>query len=411
MKFIHFADSHLDGFKEDRLNRLSIKSFLKIIDDSIKEKVDFVILSGDLFNTALPRVDALKEAIAGFKKLQDVGIPVYAIPGSHDFSPRGRSMFEVLEKGGFLINVMKGEVIDGNLNLKYTVDEKTGTFITGIMGKKGMLDREIYENVVVPKKPKNSFSIFLFHTAISELRPKYLERMEAYPLSFLPEGFDYYAGGHVHIRKRYEEAGHRNVVYPGPTFPNSFSELEELKQGSYVFYDSEMNFFIESDSSKTVNYKFVKLPSKNIVVKKFNLENEKSISVVEKCISELSFEELNNSLVLLRFEGELSEGKPRDINFNEILKFCYDGGSYLVLKNTYKLQGKELDEVDSKNLFSETLEEETIAEYLGRISLPNSDEKEVISKLLNDLDIESLDGEKKSVFLERVLMIAKDILE
>ncbi len=408
MKFIHFADSHLDGFKDDRLNKLSNDCFRKLVDDAINNNVDFVLMSGDLFNTALPRVDTLKFAVEELKRLKDNKIPVYAIPGSHDFSPRGRSMFEVLEKGGFLTNVMVGSVEDGVLHLRLTIDEKTGAIITGIMGKKGMLDKDYYERVVVDDFPDDKFSIFLFHTAISEMRPSSLEKMEAYPVSFLPGGFDYYAGGHVHIRKRYEEANHKSVVYPGPTFPNSFSELEELGFGSYVFFDSEKIF---DDSGK--NFRFVKLPSKEVVSRTFDLSNLKPESVSDFVIDKLSNEDLGNKIVLLRFEGLLSEGRTSDVGFNDILRFCYDEGSFVVLKNTYKLRSRNFDlEDNSKFSLSENIEEETIKEFLSSEENNNKlfDEK-TISLLLEELDLEPEDGEKKSSFNERVVELVKDILE
>jgi len=174
-------------------------------------------------------------------------------------------MFEVLERGGFLINVMKGNVKDEKLHLEFTIDKKTGAILTGIMGKKGMLDKAFYEHLVLPEKPANNFSIFLFHTGITEMKPKELEQMTSYSVKSLPEGFDYYAGGHVHIRKRFHQALYSEVVYPGPTFPNSFSELEKLNHGSYVFFDSEKLFPLEDDQTKTVHFEFRKIESKKVI--------------------------------------------------------------------------------------------------------------------------------------------------
>jgi DNA repair protein SbcD/Mre11 len=402
MKFIHLADCHVDGFKEQRLSDLGFEGFRYTIDFALNNVVDFVLIAGDLFNTALPRIDALKETTKELKRLKDAKIPAYCIPGSHDFSPHGKSMLDVLENAGLLTNVMKGHIIDNKLHLTYTVDSKTGTKITGVMGKKGMLDKEIYEHLVVPPKD-GSFHIFMFHTAISELRPKKLENMEAYPVSFLPSGFDYYAGGHVHIRDRYSGAEHRNVVYPGPTFPNSFSELEELKYGSFVYYD---------DSNKEKPYEYISIPSKNIIPIHVDCENKIPNQVVDETIALLDSEELVSSIVLLRFKGTLSEGKPADINFNEIMKFCYDEGAFIVLKNTYKLQGILFEEIGTTIPNSDNIEEETITQHIGQFSLPkDKNEKEIITKLLDTLGFEPLDGEKKVGFTSRVIDQAKEILE
>ncbi len=409
MKFVHFADSHLDGFKEERLNSLSFENFRRLIDFSLEKKVDFVLLAGDLFNSALPRVDALKETVVSLKRLQEAKIPVYAIPGSHDFSPRGRTMIEVLEKAGLLVNVMKGEVIDGKLHLEYTVDEKTGAYITGIIGKKGMLDKEWYSDVVLPERPKNAFSIFMFHTSISELRPKHLEMMDAYPVSFLPEGFDYYAGGHVHIRERYEGASYRAVVYPGPTFPNSFSELEQLEDGSFVFYNSDSSF----EDNNNLPFHFVRLHSKDVRSFSFDLEGVSASAVVDVCSPRLEKEDFSDTIVLLRFSGNLSEGRVQDVDLNSLVRLCYDQGAYLVLRNSYKLVGKSLVDVDSSSeLVSDDVELDTAKEFLGQQPLPEGlNEQQLVFDLLRSLDVEPGDGEKKTFFVERVQSLAREILE
>ncbi|MBA3064689.1 hypothetical protein FP803_04595, partial [Candidatus Woesearchaeota archaeon] len=91
-----------------------------------EKQVDFVLIAGDLFNTALPGIDALKIVVTKLKELKDNNIPSYVIPGSHDFSPSGKTMIDVLENAGLLVNVMKGKIIDEKLNLEFTIDKKTG---------------------------------------------------------------------------------------------------------------------------------------------------------------------------------------------------------------------------------------------------------------------------------------------
>jgi hypothetical protein len=83
------------------------------------------------------------------------------------------------------------------------------------------------------------------------------------------------------------------------------------------------------------------------------------------------------------------------------------------LKNTYKLRSRNFDlEDNSKFSLSENIEEETIKEFLSSEENNNKlfDEK-TISLLLEELDLEPEDGEKKSSFNERVVELVKDILE
>jgi len=123
MKFAHLADCHLGSWREPKLREANNKSFLLAVDLCLKEKVSFVLISGDLFNTAVPAIDCLKIAVEQLKHLNDAKIPVYIIAGSHDFSPSGKTMLDVLEHAGLVVNVACGqELPDGRLSLKFTVE-------------------------------------------------------------------------------------------------------------------------------------------------------------------------------------------------------------------------------------------------------------------------------------------------
>jgi hypothetical protein len=199
MKFAHLADCHIGSWRDDKLKDISTRVFSKAIEQCIERKVDFVLIAGDLFNTSLPSIDLLKEVVTKLKSLSENNIPVYIIPGSHDFSPSGKTMLDVLENAGLLTNVVKGEIQEGKLKLNFTVDKKTGAKITGLLGKKGMLDKIYYENLMHENlEQEPGYKIFMFHTALSEFKPNDMEHMEAQPLSLLPKNFNYYAGGHVH---------------------------------------------------------------------------------------------------------------------------------------------------------------------------------------------------------------------
>ncbi|MGM5480282.1 MAG: metallophosphoesterase family protein [Nanobdellota archaeon] len=414
MKFIHFADCHLDGYREKKLSDISLKNVTYIIDTALDRNVDFVLLAGDLFNTALPRVDVLKFAVEQFRRLAEKNIPVYTIAGSHDFSPRGKTMLDVLEKAGLICNVVKGSISDeSKLRLQLTRDEKTGVLVTGLLGKKGMVDKEFYKDIDREQlsqelREQNSFSIFMFHTAISELKPKGLENMDSAPASFLPEGFDYYAGGHVHITSRYSSKEYSAIVYPGPTFPNNFSELEKLGSGTFVYYDNNQEFQTEQGTS---HFRHETIPSVQTQPVQVDITGS-AFKAVDKIITTLQEYTLSQKIVLLRLEGIITEGKTSDIDFNEVLKYCYDQGSYIVLKNMSKLKNTLFEEVVVENEDSGKIQESTIKEHLGSIELPSYiDEKGFIKQLLQHLDQTQGDGETKHSFSQRIIQEVNAILE
>lgn len=412
MKFVHCADCHIDGFRDSTLAQLGFKNFVYVVDFALQEGVDFLLIAGDLFNSALPRIDALKDTIAQLKRLKEKDIPVYFIPGSHDFSPQGRTMLEVIELAGLGTNVMKGKVnARGLLELTTTVDKKTGAQLVGMYGKRGMLDRKEYENLAPISIDKTKPSIFLFHTLINELKTKEIENIEGSNIDILPGGFDYYAGGHIHIRKSFSNLNYQHVVYPGPTFPNSFFELESLGGGSFVFYDSKQDFSKEAGSSPSP-FKHVTIPGKEVVFLPINAGNKPAHLVQEETLDLLNNTDLDGKIVLLRFEGQLSEGKTHDIDFKLILQTAYEQGAFTVLKNSHKLSSTTFTEVKTTSEDAQKLEEETIAQHIGQLSLPEGlDEKRIIDELLQALDVEQFDGEKKTVFVERIQDTAKSIVE
>ncbi|MDO8655913.1 MAG: metallophosphoesterase, partial [Nanoarchaeota archaeon] len=105
MKYAHLEDLHLGSWREPKMRDLSIKAFLTAVDQCIQNQVDFILFAGDIFNTSLPSLDTLKIVTKKIKELKDKNIPLYVIAGSHDFSPSGKTMIDVLENAGLLRNV------------------------------------------------------------------------------------------------------------------------------------------------------------------------------------------------------------------------------------------------------------------------------------------------------------------
>src|SRR5271166_2334496 len=105
MKFLHMGDCHLGGWRNPELSELNFRSFAYTIDRAIKEKVDFVLIAGDLFDSAYPSIETLKDSFSEFRKLKEAKIDVFIIAGSHDYSASGKTFLDVLEKSGFCKNV------------------------------------------------------------------------------------------------------------------------------------------------------------------------------------------------------------------------------------------------------------------------------------------------------------------
>jgi len=397
MKFAHLADVHIGSWRDPKLRDLSLRSFEKAVDYCIENNMDFILISGDLFNNSLPAIDRLKSVVIKLRELKEKNIPVYIIAGSHDFSPSGKTILDVLEEAQLLINVTKGKIIDNKLYLNFTID-RTGAKITGIFGKKGMLERKYYEALDLDSLEKEEgFKIFMFHTALSELKPKELEKMQSYPVSFLPKNFDYYAGGHVHI-VRNEKVDGRNIVYPGPLFPNNFRELEELQGGGLYIYDNDHIFY---EPIQIINICSIKI----------NCDNKTPKQVEELIDREIEKKEFNDTIVTIRLQGIL-DGKISDINFREIFAKLYNKSAYFVMKSAYLLQQKEFEEIKIEKASTEEIEEKLIKEHLGQIKMFDVErEEELTKKIIEGLSIEKEEGETNKDFENRVNESLVKILE
>jgi DNA repair exonuclease SbcCD nuclease subunit len=94
MRFLHTADWQIgkpfqsiqDDTKREALRQQRLETIRQLGDWIRSEKVDFVVVCGDLFDSATPdqaTVSALCSAVGSLE------VPVYAIPGNHDFGGPG----------------------------------------------------------------------------------------------------------------------------------------------------------------------------------------------------------------------------------------------------------------------------------------------------------------------------------
>ncbi|MBI2575899.1 exonuclease SbcCD subunit D [Candidatus Woesearchaeota archaeon] len=396
MKFAHMADCHIGGWRDPKLRMLGAQAFCRAIDLCIGKSVDFALISGDLFNTSLPPVDSLKTAAGKLKELNDRGIPAYIISGSHDYSPSGKTMLDVLEEAGLAINVARAheeQPEEGKLRLKFTVDKKTGAKITGIPGKRAGLDKTFYQMLVREElEQEPGFKIFMFHALIEELKTKEFAHVDGTPASLLPKGFHYYAGGHVHIVKDVALPGYGTIAYPGPLFPNSFSELETLGNGGfYIVEDGKLSF--ESIQVHNVH---------RIIA---NADHKSPEQVSQEILTYTNTREFVDTIVTLRVEGVLASGKPSDVDFKGILAALYSRGAYFVMKNTFALKSKEYGEVAVSVPKGEDVEEKVLKENVGQMPLDgfNAEQQLALARqLMGALSVERQEGERVSDFEKRV---------
>jgi DNA repair exonuclease SbcCD nuclease subunit len=400
MRFAHLADVHIGAWRDPSMKNLSLKAFSEAVSTIIREKIDFVIIAGDLFNTALPAIDQLQETVIILKKLKKAFIPVYVVFGSHDYNASGSSIIDVLEETELLINVSKQRFQDGKIILDFVKDEKTGSLITGFGGKKGGFDKDNYKRLLIQESSSDAFRIFVFHSSIDELKPSDLELMDSMPANNLPSGFDYYAGGHVHIVAHKNLDNRKNVIYPGPLFPASFSELWKLEKGGFYIYDSGKIIYHPLEIRKV-------LKLEEDASKKTPLEINDSL------LSRIKSLDLKGCIVMLKIFGKLSSGKPGDVDFRGFFRELYSRGAFFVMRNTSQLSSVELERIEVSSGTSEEVEDMIISSRVleSEGSPFGKEELSVVKRLINALSAEQQDGEKKYEYDSRMKKETDNILK
>ncbi|MBI3333988.1 metallophosphoesterase [Candidatus Pacearchaeota archaeon] len=381
MKFAHMGDCHLGGWRQPELKELNLQSFQYAVSFCIKEKVEFILISGDLFDSAYPPIETLKETFNEFRKLKEAKIPVFLIAGSHDYSASGKTFLDVLEKAGFCTNTAVFEEHKMALMLLPTLHKNVALY--GYPGRKSGLEVEDIKRIHLQDAP-GMFKILMLHTAIRDA-------VGSLPIPAVEEKrlpkVDYLALSHLHVIYQKE-----NRVYSGPIFPNTLAELEELKGGSFYIFDNGK-----------VRRESIKLRE----ISSFTFEITNALTATHQLIEFFENQKVKDNIVILHLKGLVEKGRIVDIDFPRIEEKVRKKGAYSFIKSTTKLvhneAGIELEVTDPANLESSIIEK--------FIAVHPSKYNAQIPSLLRAFQIEQMDDEKAEIFEDRLCSEVRKVLQ
>jgi exonuclease SbcD len=419
-KFAHITDCHLGSWRNPKLRDLNLHAFEESILISIKEQVDFIVITGDFFDVNIPQLAPVKKAVEIMKNVRDLGIPIYMIYGSHDFNTANISMIDILHSAELFIKPTEFQFTNDSVKLRFFVDKKTGAKITGISGRKVGLDKEIYEKLDRKElELEDGFKIFLLHKGIQEILPLDIQSRDTIPISLVPKGFDYYGGGHIH-RRIEKKIGDGLIVYPGPLFGSTFQDLEETAKGE------KRGFYIISFDNKILDRKFIEINVVKILYKEIfsqKLNSEKLEDEISRKISEL---EVKDKIVLIKIKGKLL-GKRSNIDFAKFSLDIFKKGALLSFINTNNLSTDETKAVevhsDNKIDIEREIFRERIKNFQVDSSLSTRIKNQINSKLIGIagekistslLDVlrnEKLENENTSTYDDRIASYAKSVFD
>ena len=417
-KFAHMSDILLGAHREPALRELEKKCFAEAMDMCVSEAVDFLLISGDLFHVGIPDLGVVNDAVKKMRELRDARIPIYAIYGSHDYTPTGTSVIDILHTAGILTNLMRWSIEDGRLRLKVLTDPETGAKLTGIAARKVGLESKYYEILDRESLEKETgFKVFAFHSGLNQFKPDYLSEMETIDIELLPKGFDYYAGGHIHVRGEYKLPGYPRVVFPGPLFTGyGGRDLESTARGE------KRGFYVVDFDDKFRQMRFVPLESFLGAYLEVDVGGKNGIQANKELQERVARLDAKDKVVVLRVTGELAGGKTTELDLHGARKTLTDGGAVWVYVNRYGLTSREIVEAKVLGEDAATIERNLFKENSAKLKLST---KELVgesgaaraTELLRLLRQGQRTNEMKKDYSKRVIdsgaeaLLAKELLE
>lgn len=399
--FAHLSDLHIGAFRQPVLQNLVLRAFNEAMNVCLQRNVDFVIVSGDLFDSNIPDMALINTAVKKMREVKDRGVQFYVIYGSHDFSPTQTSIVDILESAGLFAKVTKGKIDEGKLKLEFTTDDRTKAKLCGISGRRLGIDKEYFEILDRESLERESgFKIFALHGALSEYKPKYLALAESLPVSLLPGGFAFYAGGHLHEKFLGKEHGY-NVAYPGALFGADYADLERSARGQ------ERGFFIVNFSDRVENIEFVPISVCKYGLSEYDADGKTSVKVQSELMEIVKGVEPEGKLLLLKAVGEMSGGKTSDIDFQQMKRLLKENGALEVLINYQKLSSKEYTDIKVAGEDIHEIEERLFKENIGTVKVSDPKLKgesgiKLSQHILNVLRQPKVENETKNTYEERI---------
>ena len=220
---LHVSDTHLGsrqyGLYERELDVYNVWD--EIIEKAVREHVDLLIHSGDLFDTSRPPPQAIRAAMHGLRVLREKGIPAVFIMGDHDVPRRRQLPPHVLLEDLGLATVLG--IREPGEARRLRTRSGASIYVAGVTNQRGPHARQRLLEALrrLPPPSGEAPSVLMLHQTLQEIAPDY-----ELSLGELPRGYSYYALGHIHIHRGWR-LGQAYAAYPGS--PEAL-RLDEARQ-------------------------------------------------------------------------------------------------------------------------------------------------------------------------------------
>ena len=248
MRIIHTSDWHLGHTLMDKTREEEMRSFFSfLIDVIIKEKVDALLISGDIFDTGTPSNAALSLYYSFLASIKNTECKdVFIIAGNHDSPALLSAPKEILEMVNVHIYATKEDIKPYVIGEKVVVlpipfprDHELRRLVQGGTIKEEddrlrLAIEELYKTETektasaYPSLPIVAMGHLMATNINVEDKPDlYIGGLGSIDSGSFPKALSYVALGHIHKKMNLNSSG--TLCYSGSPIPFSFKEAKDTK--------------------------------------------------------------------------------------------------------------------------------------------------------------------------------------
>ena len=248
MRIIHTSDWHLGHTLMDKTREEEMRSFFSfLIDVLIKERVDALLISGDIFDTGTPSNAALSLYYSFLASIKNTECKdVFIIAGNHDSPSLLSAPKEILEMVNVHIYATKEDIKPYVIGEKVVVlpipfprDQELRRLVQGGTIKEEddrlrLAIEELYKTETektasaYPSLPIVAMGHLMATNINVEDKPDlYIGGLGTIDSGSFPKALSYVALGHIHKKMNLNSSG--TLCYSGSPIPFSFKEAKDTK--------------------------------------------------------------------------------------------------------------------------------------------------------------------------------------
>ncbi|MDP8941754.1 MAG: DNA repair exonuclease [Thermoproteota archaeon] len=356
--------------------------FEEVIDKSISEHADIVILAGDIFHTPRPSGSSIIKLANELKRLKEKSIPVFFVLGEHDINRlQDVPVPYVFHNLRLATRLKENQPLQHRNITIFGFDKERKSNIQNLL-EQFKITQQLAKRQKKDAGVPNNKNILVLHQGLIDFN-KFAGEINS---ADLPKAFDYYAMGHYHdhIEKKFDYLDGL-ISYPGSLDLTPSEGIKEVNKG----------FCLTDTSGQEVRTNWIRLekrrPQFSVKVNYKSLEEE-----LEDIIKKTRNYE-KKPIILLKIAGKEIDSKTIALQLVKLNSSCLHymwqpSEEYATTPLTYDEKPFDIDN-ELQKLATEALKSEYLASLAIKEILPlagRGDSKatlDLLWKIYNDIKV------------------------